>query len=55
MPSGAAAGSPSPDTLVTQQSYPDNDNTQWFASANDLTPNPSAWTLVAYAICANVN
>jgi hypothetical protein len=52
---GAAPGSLSGDALATQQSYPDNGNTQWFASANDLTPNPSAWTLVVYAICANVS
>jgi hypothetical protein len=52
---GAAAETPSADTLTTQQSYPNNNNTQWFGVANDLTANPSAWTLVVYAICANVN
>lgn len=52
---GAAAGSLSADALATQQSYPDNGNTQWFAAVNDLTPSPSAWTLVVYAICANVS
>lgn len=52
---GVAAGSISTDTLATQQSYPDNNNTQWFGSANDLAANPSPWTLVVYAICANVN
>lgn len=52
---GVAAGSTSTDPLATQQSYPDNDNTQWFGAANDLAANPSAWTLAVYAICANVN
>jgi hypothetical protein len=52
---GVAAETPSADTLTTQQSYPNNNNTQWFGVANDLTANPSAWTLVVYAICANVN
>lgn len=52
---GVAAETSSADTLATQQSYPTNDNTQWFGVANDLTLNPSAWTFVVYAICANVN
>jgi hypothetical protein len=52
---GVAAETPSTDTLATQQSYPNNNNTQWFGVANDLAPTPSAWTLVVYAICANVN
>jgi hypothetical protein len=52
---GALAGTPSADKLATQQSYPNNDNTQWFAAANDLAASPSPWTLVVYAICANVN
>ena len=52
---GVSAETPSADTLATQQSYPNNNNTQWFGVANDLTANPSAWTLVVYAICANVN
>lgn len=52
---GVLAGAPSGDTLVTQQSYPNNNNTQWFGVANDLTANPSPWTLAVYAICANVN
>jgi hypothetical protein len=52
---GVAAETPSADPLTTQQSYPNNNNTQWFGVANDLAASPSAWTLVVYAICANVN
>ena len=52
---GVAGAAPSGDPLSTQQSYPDNNNTQWFAAVNDLAANPSPWTLVVYAICANVN
>jgi hypothetical protein len=52
---GVAAGTTSTDALATQQSYPNNDNTQWFGAANDLAANPSAWALTVYAICANVN
>lgn len=43
------------DTLAADNSYPDNNNTQWFVSATDLSGSPSPWTLVGYAICANVN
>jgi hypothetical protein len=52
---GVLSGTVSTDTLATQQSYPDNDNTQWFGAANDLAANPSPWTLQVYAICAHVN
>lgn len=43
------------DTLAAVNSYPDNNDTQWFVSAVDLTNPSSAWTLAGYAICANVS
>jgi hypothetical protein len=52
---GVSGETSSLDTLVTQQSYPNNDNAQWFGAAYDLTANPSPWTLVVYAICGSVS
>ncbi|MGH2872469.1 MAG: collagen-like triple helix repeat-containing protein [Solirubrobacteraceae bacterium] len=51
---GISPGTPSLDTLAASNSYPSTDS-QWFVSATDLASSPSSWTLVAYAICANVN
>ncbi len=46
------------DTIITVQSYPSDagagDQT-WFAYAKNLAPQPGAWSLSAYAICAYVN
>ena len=51
---GISPETASTDQLVATSSYP-SDNTQWFVSARDLAGSPSAWTLVGYAVCANVN
>ena len=52
---GISPETASTDTLVADNSYPNNNNTQWFVSAWDLAGTPSAWTLVGYAVCANVS